>query len=957
MRGFLVKNSNYLLIVVFCLSGVLLPFNHEIIAAADSERQVVVEKVEDVPVWKTKWDEARALVKQKKYRQAADGYSELLSVKSNIEEARWEYLQLLVRLKDWDLASNLMGSLVENNPASLDYRLSGGEISLAREEFERAVKYFGWVFTISPNSPHGLTALQGLIDALQGQGRHEKALPLVEQLYIRRPHDADLLRKLATMAMQQGLMAKAGHYFSILIEQFPVDDRIVFQAANIYDQLGKSAKAAYYWKNYLNNHPEYIPFQKKISDYYLAIKENQMALPHLLILVENGEKSNDLLLLIGRIYLNDLKRPDKALGYLKEYLQDKPDDAAVEEEAARIRTVLANDLISIVENDGAWMLWKDLTKLTPDPMAIYLSMVDLLEDVGGEDELYEILTIINQHDPANQKALLGLAEIELHKKRLDSSVSYFKKVVKTAANEKKYLLVSGEIQAQLGNELAALKNFEQFLLHDPANIEISARCMELSGRLGLVSRLVNHFQALKKLADDGRVPVDTENQYVKYLRENHFFKESDETHADLIDKIGDDPGKTTDLLFLKADFLHDQGLVFEAEQLIRRVFISNFRSKDALVRLVELSIRENDIQRGLSWFSLLRGQSSFLNANGVALLDQDPEVTLLQAKLLSRQGRDEEAISLLKLVIYDHGENGVRQAGKIRKDTALFLIRLYLKKGMYEEGLGLADKVIKHDPHGLEVRILADRLRSVVHREGNKLELAGYSFSQLVELARYELEYGGLNAGLSLISAALTRVGNSVRARVVKAQLLLADGQYKAAHAIFQELAAEYPANQYFEKNLLEIELERGNADLIIKNFPYECSTELDGDNERRGFAAWRKIILARSYKALGRYKEALSIYNSMIKTPVEEMIVKRVEDVNVSANLPIKKKSFWNIITFSNPEKSNLTETVMSPAFVGKHLGKLIVIVTTEFYSEYRWQRLIMAEKDQLYSLLEEGG
>jgi len=951
----LIKNIYPLIIFIFTFCFILLSVDQQALSGTDPERQLIVNKVEEEPAWKMKWDEVRQLVREQKYVEAAKGYGELLTMKSNIEVARWEYLQLLIRLNEWALGSNLVESLIERNPQSIQYQLSGGRIALARKEFARAAKYFGWAFTKSPNSSHGLTALQGLIDALRGLGRDEKIFPLIEHLRIRKPQDPDLLRELAIMAMQQGRMAKASHYFSTLIDQFPVDDRIIFQTANLYDQMGKRAQAALYWKDYLAHHPEYLPFQKKISDYYLSINNKNKALPHLLILLENGDRSDELLLKIGQIYLHDQKRPARALVYLEEYSRNNPGNETVKAEISEIRTVLANNLISIVENDGAWMLWKDLAQLTPDRIAIYLSMVDVLESLDKEDELYEILTIIHQQEPDNQKALLSLAEIELRRGRVSISVDYFTQVAMSSANEQKYLLVQAKIQENLGNELSALKKFELYLRHDSENKEILLRCLELSGRLGLVSHLKTHFNALKNCVGDQEQLIEIEKNYLAYLRKSHLCKESDRIHNNLMNKIGDDPIKTTTLLFAKSDFLYNHGLVFEAEQLIRRVLISNIKVKDALVKLVELSMNEGEIERGWAWFSLLRGQESDLSEHKVDLSSQDPEVTLLQAKLLSSQNKDDEAIALLKNVLFSHVDNGEKQLKKMRKDHALLLVHIYVKKGLYQKGLKLVRKLRSLYPSELEVQVLLNRIQSVL---SGKEVMPGldYSFSQLVQLAQYELKYDEIKNGLHLIEEALRRVKSSVLAKIIKIKLLRKDGQYVEALTISQELLSEFPSNQYFEKVLMEIELARSNAAYVIKEYTGKLSVKVNGDNEERGFVAWKKMLLAKSFQAVNKHREALDIYNSMIKRPVEEILVERLKKANISVNLPTSEKSLWDMITFSTPKKVDLTEIVMDPDYVGKHLGKLVDIVTTELYDEYRWQKLILTEKSIVLSHLHSG-
>jgi len=938
------------LVSIFCAGLLLIPCDHW---AADQEntapkRKVVVDQVEKEPAWKTKWDQAREQVTAKNYLQAALSYSELLSIKSNIEEAKWEYLQLLIRLTEWNLASDLIESLIEKNPESVQYRLSGGKIALEKKENERAAKCFSWVFSRVPNSPDGLTALQGLINALRGMGRDQKAFPLIEQLYIRKPDDPNLLKELATLSIQQGLHGKAAHYLSILIEKFPVDDRVIFQAANLYDQMGREDKAIVLWEKYVQLHPQYLPYQRKISDYYLARKQTEKALSYLLVLLENGERTDELLLQIGRIFLYDQKRPDKALLYLQEYVANNPEDISVQAEIDQIQTVLANDLISIIENNGAWILWKDLARLTPDRSAIYLSMIDVLETLGKEKELNEILTIILDHEPENQSALLRLAQLKLKHNRVSESIKYFNRVRETEENRKRHVLLKAKIDKRLKNELSALTYFERYLQFDPGNREILEECMELAGHLGLVKQLKSYFNRLREVFGQDPGFLDTEKRYIRFLRMNHFFQESELIHDTIMKKIGDDPKKTAVLLFEKAEYLNRVGLFFEAEQIIRRVFISNYRTRDALIRLVELSISQSDPKSGWAWYSLLRNQQDPTMANQVTLEEQDPEVTLLQAKLLSSENEEDQAIALLSTLVDLKEKTDERNRNPVAKRLPKFLIHLYMKTEAYEKALTLAKRLVTIYPHDLGLSILVSRIRSRLKNEDMRIS-KDFSFSYLMQMAEQGLEFDRNEGELKAITEALRRVKGSVRASTIQAELLKKQGLYDQAWKVYTQLLSEFPDNIYFKNNLLNIELIQGRARQIIHG-PLAGSLLYNGSNgQQRGFVSEQKLLLAEACRAEGMNSMALDIYDSMIKVPVETLLARKIVGAKISVDLPMPEKSFWDIITFSDPRKTNMIQTVMAPDFVGKHIGKLINIISTELYAEYRWQQVIHRKKKEL--------
>ena len=72
------------------------------------ERDVTLQG-KSIPAWKKLWDEARALVRSGAYLEAEVKYEKLLSLKGNIEEARWEYARLLMKNGDWGEGNSCYG--------------------------------------------------------------------------------------------------------------------------------------------------------------------------------------------------------------------------------------------------------------------------------------------------------------------------------------------------------------------------------------------------------------------------------------------------------------------------------------------------------------------------------------------------------------------------------------------------------------------------------------------------------------------------------------------------------------------------------------------------------------------------------------------------------------------------------------------------------------------------------
>ncbi len=84
----------------------------------------MVQGEPESPEWKVLWDRARHLVGEKDYSLAIKAYSELSKIKPNIEEAKWEYCKVLLKVEDFSTATKIIGSLLDNDPNNTDYLLA-----------------------------------------------------------------------------------------------------------------------------------------------------------------------------------------------------------------------------------------------------------------------------------------------------------------------------------------------------------------------------------------------------------------------------------------------------------------------------------------------------------------------------------------------------------------------------------------------------------------------------------------------------------------------------------------------------------------------------------------------------------------------------------------------------------------------------------------------------------------
>ncbi len=134
---------------------------------------VVVGEESQEPQWKRMWDNGRAHTRNQQYEKAIPYYLEVLKQKPNIEEVKWELCRVYMETKQFDDASLLLDSLLELNGNRIEYLLSAGNISLLTQKENQAVLYFGQVLEKDPGGKFYIEALEGLIDALIGQGKKD----------------------------------------------------------------------------------------------------------------------------------------------------------------------------------------------------------------------------------------------------------------------------------------------------------------------------------------------------------------------------------------------------------------------------------------------------------------------------------------------------------------------------------------------------------------------------------------------------------------------------------------------------------------------------------------------------------------------------------------------------------------------------------------------------------------
>jgi len=923
-----------------------------------SGRDIVILDESANPSWKALWDKAREYVRQKKYSLAATAYAELIQDKPNIEEAKWEYCKVLVELKDWLTASDLLEGLVETDNDRKEYLQLAATVALNNHEYKRAVDYFGRVYAADTGGPQATEALKGLIAGLQGLGRKNMAFPLMEQLYLRTPQDTRLLQNLASTAQELGNLKKAREYYLALVAQANTDDRVLLQASLVFDEPETEDKALTIWQKYLEKQPTYLPFHKKIADYYMKIGKPQAALPHILFMIDNGVEDDTLLLVAGKIFLDDEGRPDKALHYFEEYAAKHPEDISISQDIKRIQKVLAKDFLSIVENDRAWILWRDLVQVTPNRLAIYNEMADQLEKKKKFKELLNVLLIINHFHPEDEANSFRIAALNFKLGKYADSLTFLKKIESNATGEYAYLRLRASVEDKLGLDLNALQHYEVLLDVKPENMAIRLRSLELASRLGLVERM----QKLYADAPANLNEKDTFNLRLRYaqgLRRNGMWHEVEDIYSELMSATGNNPDKEAEILLHKAETLREIGFYYQSEQILRELLARNLAVEKTLLRLTQLSLDNNDVNRARDWFAILLKKNKDLDWRaGKDSLSQ--EILKLHIAILIASDSFDAAIKEIevaqqKILL----QKPQKEVHGLLLALRISLCRIYLQQEEFEKCLRLLTELREERPKNLVLALLWHQLAKKKGKAANAyneideaLEISGNrSLVRTYDSAVLALQYREYSVGMHHIEHMMQKLPESISARILKARLLTSQGDLANALQIYQDLSKSLGEQDYFKQQILEIEYRLGNYRQIVKNsapLPAE-PVRSAGETQQSSPAAtkdyWSKLMLARSLWLDNQWDASLKVYEMLLAEPLQQEFQKAVSQQSVEIFVPPLKESIWNMLSFTSSDVADPLAYYMEPEFVGRHIGQPIDKITANLYEKYRWQKLIRNE------------
>ncbi|NNF45392.1 MAG: tetratricopeptide repeat protein, partial [Desulfofustis sp.] len=754
-----------------------------------------------------------------------------------------------------------------------------------------------------------------------------------------------LLRELGLYYAMQENYDRAAYYYIDLVDNFPVEPAVRIEAAEVLFSSDSNAEAAAQLELYLQAEPEDIEQKIKLADFYYEQGELRKALPHMLSLLERQVKRDDYLLAVARIYLFNLGRTDRALQYFEQYREEFPEGKDVSSEISTLQLIVANDLLAIVENDGVWMLWRDLARITPDRIGIYRAMADMLEEMGRkrEKDLMEVLHIINIHEPKDFEIVAQLSSLYLKNNMYGDCLNILETSRAHHTNNGQYYLLRARCETGSGLDIQTLQSYLEYLNIKPSDEEIIGKALDLAGRLGLVDQMRIIFGAGNQKS--GSPSVVGSRSFMEGLLKSGLIEEAHQFYQLIIDQ-----NINVTLAAHLTEKLSNAYLrtnrPFLAEQILRFFAASQPDQADGYLLLAHYHLSRQEPIKAAVWLEALDRRVD----SSVIKLDQPRMSRLLYLNLLYGQlrgkvGMHQKALSHL---------NGQFKANKVVGEDVeilLFAALHYFDTNRYDEALTL---MRRFRPKFKGVERLQSLRQIVLHEKNNRpAPFAPDDFKHLSPVQKFAVAESllelGRNQEAQLIAQSLsTEIPLSVRARTLQARSTIAMGDYQAALVHYRLLADEFTQEVHFLDQILRLENQLATPTSIFSIF----SVAADETGRKSHISQTidsmdypeAKLMWARALWSEGKWEESLDVYG-LLDTELKRDIDQFIDLLQNHPELAGRAPDFMAESSVFDLDEQEFVDLVMSTDFISAHLKDEVNLISAEYYSHYRWGKIVDKE------------
>lgn len=920
------------------------------------------------PPWKTLWDQGRKLAVAGKLQEAAHLYSQIFDSKPQLEQASWEYCQLLFDLGDTKTAARVIASLLERHSNQSKYLLTAGTIALKNDDLPAAVAFFGRVLEKQTTGDIANQALYGMIKGLRGQGKRDLALAASERLLVRRPNDIPLLLEAAEEAKDLGQINKAKNILRQLLMVPSLDDSTLLRLVATFDIPELRHETDELCEKYLERHPLFLKFRKKLSSRYLEAGRFNDALRHLYVLADNDDKSDSSLLLAGRLSYRHANRPDKALALLERYLEKHPDNREVTAEVVEIRRFLAEDFLSIVENYGAKLLWEDLAKITGQREEIFKQLANLLENKGAVKEYAEVLAILFQYHPEDGENAVRLVKQLSADKSYEQARAVLDRIDAKKNKDKTFHLLRARILEMFGEKQGTLAAMEAALRLDPGDLELCRTTIEFAGALGETKRMRTAFELSASRAGKNGVQAEMIISYLHQLVMNSLFREFHNVRKNFHYTLVTDQATKNSIDLLSIEILRRQGKIFEAEQELRKMLLEERSLPEVLTALIDIALEVADHPKANSWLTYFKQLEE--TSNGRVARNRLTPVLLHEVHSARRAGD----LQLFSKLLHEATVGALRKEGHESLQNSQFHAQLELERCWlsilqqdYTHAKRLFDNLSSETRNRTEYYVIAALLRKHHQKSGSEAGLSTLVFPEavvelkllpgiiemLIQLQEYDLARGYAQRLCQFNS-------DSPVAIILQIRLAFARGAYDEAKTFLGLLEKHFPDEEYFSSLRLAVALRTGDYanGLELWSHHYGPFDELFSANGPQSSIAVgdfeRMVLLARLLWGDKQHEKALQVYRRLLSPSVETLLKETFRERRITNTQLLEGKKWWDGVLLILHSAPNKVAQLMEAGFLLANKENEVSRILTDQYALFNAQKAIVGEYQARKAILD---
>lgn len=884
----------------------------------------------------------KVMLEMAQYERAVDLFNRVYEENSSDQTALAGLVEGLSKLGRKGEAVPYLEQLIHQEPTNRGVRRYLAFLFYDAGNFEKAREHFT---ILARNEDVERDVLYKTAKTYEHLGLGEQASIYWERLLAREPDNIDARIYLAQYYEEEGQLDRALIHLKAILDYNPEDVASYARIGETYEKTEDYDKALSYYEKYLEKYPDDSNVMRRVVTVNAALGRKKQTLESLdQYFAPDSKERKEKLKESIRQYKAAGRYLD-ALPLYRKLVKLSPDDP-------EILAALANDLLAIGENEGKLSITQHLSNIVPDNVAVYRAMAELLRRLQREEELLAVLLKILEFDPGDNSTKQELAIIYLQRGELEQSQNYFAKLPDPSCINMACLQARALLAEKLGRPVHALRDYETLLTEHPDRHDARLRAIYIASQTGLLDAAVYHAGYLQNMVP-GQENLELKILLADAYKESGYFSKAVERYRHIIAQEGMQ-GDTENHYFRMRSWLgiaesyKELGLVYEAEQALRSALAAEAERIPILTALFRLSLETGNLSEGEIWLQAINHEMDKAEPGTTIASDAKWKKELFRAEIQAAAGDYGRAARRLKKAVKLQGQAGEWDDygnALFFIGSADFLIRTHMAAYLMHDGdTAEAEEILLAliDDYGAqpEFFVLLEQIyRSAAHGDKAKRlaeEIRKYGAEDAgrqLALAKSYRKHNNPARQLEIAEDAAVHLPDSLALKRMHVDARIKRAEYAAVLEELQQLQKNYPENTWFLFNQIGLLAKTGNfqdalaaSDMVLQENP-----------ERRDVL----LIEARILWELNRWKDSVALYESVIETPVEDILEIKISELTLAIEETAAKSSWWETITFSEGTPLSLSEVVMSPLHaVDFSVGSQAVnSVAASQYALYRWQ------------------